>query len=145
MTAGQVAENHGDEWALAWYLRCETYINSNLNPLTKFPSRSRSSWFKYIFPWNIYQTIMKTIPISTRIVISYAMKRGILFWVFWEVSGNLENNMIRISQWRERLCGTDTSIRRKKYIQKSWLWESQSGIQVQKLTIWVKSFEIEKL
>ena len=25
------------------------------------------------------------------------------------------------------------------------LWESQSGIQVGKLTIWVKSFEIEKL
>ena len=25
------------------------------------------------------------------------------------------------------------------------LWESQSGIQVGKLTIWVRSFEIEKL
>ena len=25
------------------------------------------------------------------------------------------------------------------------LWESQSGIRVGKLTIWVKSFEIEKL
>ena len=25
------------------------------------------------------------------------------------------------------------------------LWESQSGIRVEKLTIWVKSFEIEKI
>ena len=28
---------------------------------------------------------------------------------------------------------------------RAWQWESQSGIRVAKLTIWVKSFEIEKL
>ena len=55
------------------------YINSNLNTLTKFISSIRSTEFKDTLPWNISQMITKTIPIRTRIVISYAMKRGILF------------------------------------------------------------------
>ena len=41
--------------------------------------------------------IMKTIPVSTRIVLSYAMKQDILFWVYQNVNGNCDNNMIRIS------------------------------------------------
>ena len=73
----------------------DIYINSNPNPLTKFTS-SRSTKFKDILPWNISQMITKTIPISTRIVISYAMKWGILLWFSWKVNGNWENN-IRIS------------------------------------------------
>ena len=44
----------------------DIYINSNLNPHTKFASSSRSTEFKDILPWNIYQMITKTIPISTR-------------------------------------------------------------------------------
>ena len=55
----------------------DIYINSNLNTLTKFTNSSRSSRsteFKEILPWNITQMIAKTAPISTRIVISYAMK-----------------------------------------------------------------------
>ena len=55
----------------------DIYINSNLNPLTKFTSSIRSTKFKDILPWNISQMITKTVPISTRIVISYAMKQGI--------------------------------------------------------------------
>ena len=92
----------------------DIYINSNLNPLTKFTSSSRSTKFKDILPWNISQMIMKTIPISTRIVISYAMKWGILLWISWKVNGNWDNNMIRISQWRESHCRTNTSVRRNK-------------------------------
>ena len=52
----------------------DIYINSNPNPLTKFTSSSRSTELKDILPWNISQMITKTIPITTRIVISYAMK-----------------------------------------------------------------------
>ena len=52
----------------------DIYINSNLNPLTKFTSRSRSTKFKDILLWNISQMITKTIPISMRMVISYAKK-----------------------------------------------------------------------
>ena len=51
----------------------DIYIDSNLNTLIKFNS-SRSTEFKDILTWNISQMIMKTVPISKRIVISYAMK-----------------------------------------------------------------------
>ena len=100
----------------------DIYINSNLNPLTKLTSSSRRTEFKDILPWNISQMIRKAIPISTRIVICYAMKHGILFWVCWKVNGNWDNNIIRISQWRESHCRTNTSARRKK--SKRGLWES---------------------
>ena len=59
----------------------DIYINLNLNPPTNFMSSSRSTEFKDIIPWNISQMITKTIPISRRIVISYAMERGIPFCV----------------------------------------------------------------
>ena len=55
----------------------DIYINSNLNPLTKFTSSSRSTESKDILPWNISQMIMETVPINTRIVISYVMKQDI--------------------------------------------------------------------
>ena len=61
----------------------DIYINSNLNPLTKFTSSSRNTWFKDLVPWNISQMITKTILISTRIVISNTMKQGILIWIYW--------------------------------------------------------------
>ena len=47
----------------------------NLNPLTKFTGSSRNTEFKDIVPWNICQMV----PISTRIVESYAMKKGMPF------------------------------------------------------------------
>ena len=49
----------------------DIYVNSNLNPLIKFTSSNRSTKFKDILPWNISQMIMKNVPISTTIVISY--------------------------------------------------------------------------
>ena len=64
----------------------DIYINYKLNPLTKFTSSSRSTEFKEIFPWNISQMITKTIPISMRIVISYAMKWGIK----WKITPHTE-------------------------------------------------------
>ena len=92
----------------------DIYISSNLNLLTKFTSSSRSTKLKDILPWNISQMITKTIPISTRIVISYVMKQGIPLWISWKVNGNWDNNMIRILQWGESHCRTNTSVRRKK-------------------------------
>ena len=56
----------------------DIYMNSNLNPLTKFTSRRRSTEFKDILPWNTSQMIIKTIPISTRIVISYSLNSFLL-------------------------------------------------------------------
>ena len=51
----------------------DIYINTNLNQLTKFTSSNSSTEFKDILPWNISQIITKTVPISTRIVISYVL------------------------------------------------------------------------
>ena len=108
------------EWGLTWYLWWAIYTSiptwtDSQNSLAAAEAPS----LKISPPWNISQMITKTIPISTRIVISYAMKWGILLWISWKVNGNWDNNMIRISQWRESHCKTNTSIRRKKEIQKS--------------------------
>ena len=92
----------------------DIYINSNLNPLTKLTSSSRSSELKDILPWNVSQMITKTIPINMRLVISYAMKRGILLWIWWKLNGNWENDKIGIHQWRESHSRANISVRRKK-------------------------------
>ena len=89
------------------------YINSNLNPLAKLTNSTRSTEFKDILLRKISQMVTRTIPIWARIVISQAMKYGIRFWIWQKVNGNWDNN-IRISQWREIHCRTNTSILRKK-------------------------------
>ena len=126
----------------------DTNINPNLNPLTKFTSSSRSSEFKDMLPWNISQMITKTVPISTEIVISNAMKGVILLWIWWKVNGNWDN-MIRMSQCRESLCRTNALIRGIE-IQNSrtvriTVWDPSRKVVGNNLTIWVKSFWIEKL
>ena len=82
---------------------------------------------------------------SARDVIRYAMKWDILLRAWWKLNADWDNNTIRIPQRREGHCRINTSVRRERYIQRAGLWESQSGIQVEKLTICVRSLEIEKL
>ena len=120
----------------------DIYINSNLNPVTKLTSSRRSTEFKDILPWNISKMIMKIIPVSTRIVISYVMKRGILFWVWWKVNGIWENHIIRISNGRKAIVEQILASEEINKSKRTGLWELQSGIQVGKLTIWVRLFEI---
>ena len=123
------------------------WMRLHLNPLTNFTSTSRSTSFKDILPWNISEMITKTIPISTRIVIRYAMKWGILLWISWKVNGNWDNNMIRISQWRKAIVEQKKKRKKesvlvseeRKKSKRAGLWGSQSGIPVGKLTIWVRS------
>ena len=100
IAAAKTSENHGDEWSFIRYLWWDIYINSNLDPLTQFNSSIRSTKFKDMFQWNIIQMIVKTIHISTRIVISCSVKRGIPFWVWSKASGKCDN-MITIFQGRE--------------------------------------------
>ena len=114
MAAAQTAENHGDEWGLTWYFQWGICINSNLKRQTKVTGSGRSTEIKGIFPWDVPQMITKIIPTSTKITLSYAMKREIPLWIWWEVNENWNNNMIRIPHWRENLCRTNTSVRRKK-------------------------------
>ena len=75
--------------------------------------------------------LSKTVPISTWIVISYTLKRGILLWVWQKVRGNWYNNMIRISQCRKSHCRTNTSIRRNKWIQKSRTESHSQGCKLE--------------
>ena len=56
----------------------DIYINSNLNHSQNSLAAAEAE-FKDVLPWNISQMITKTIPISTRIVISHTMKQGIMF------------------------------------------------------------------
>ena len=80
MTAALVAEKSWTRVRLALLLTVkDIYIISNQKPLTKFTSSSRSTEFKDILAWNISQMITKTIPLSTRLIKSYAMKHGIQF------------------------------------------------------------------
>ena len=91
-------DNSTSNWKLWRWARLDSilsmrdiYISFNLNPLTNITSSSRSTELSSqdILPWNISQMIWKTIPISTRIVISYAMKRSILLWI-WRKSREIE-------------------------------------------------------
>ena len=125
-----------------WPVIYDIYINFNLNPLIKFTSSSRSTKFKNILPWNISQMITKTIPISTRIALSYTMKWSNPFWVWWKVNGKWDNNMIRIYKWRETIAEQILSSEEINKSKRAGLWDLQSGIQVERLTIWVRSFEI---
>ena len=58
-------------------MRNNTYINSNLDQLTKFSCSSRSTKLKDILPWYISQMIKRIVLISMRIVISCDMKMDI--------------------------------------------------------------------
>ena len=49
---------------------------------------------------------------------------GIPCWVWGNVSGNWDNNMIRISPWRESHCRTNASIRRWHKSKRAGLRES---------------------
>ena len=75
MAAAQAVENHGDARLQLILTMRDTYINSNLDPLTKFTSSSRSTEFKDIISWNISIMIMEIVQNSTRIVISDAVNR----------------------------------------------------------------------
>ena len=124
-----------------WYI----YINSNLNPLTKFISSSRSTKSKDILPWNVSQMIMNTISISMRIVISYAMKWGIRLWISWKSMETETKTWSEFSNGGTAIVEQILASEERKKSKRVGLWESQSGIRVGKLTIWVRSFEIEKL
>ena len=115
----------------------DRYICFNLNPITKFTSSSRSTEFKNILQWNISQMITKTISTSTRIVISNAMNWGI------NCEYNKKSMETEITIWSEFSNGGKAIVEQilasEHKSKRAWLWESQYGIWVGKLTIWVRS------
>ena len=119
------------------------YISCNLNLFKKFTSRSRSTGFKNILPWNISQMIKSTTPINMRIVKNNVIQWDILFWAEWKVNKNWNNHMIRISQWKENIAEQILASEERNNSKRAELWESQTGMQVGKLTIWIRSSAIE--
>ena len=136
MAAAQAVENHVDEWGITWYLgwiytSIPTWINSQEWPtateaqtLNKCPRGTLSNHHKNH---------------SNQHKNSYKLcnEMEILLWVWWKVNGNWKTNMIT-------LIFPNTGIRRTKFKRAGW-WKSQSGILVEKLTIWVRPLEIQKL
>ena len=90
----------------------DTYNNSNLNPLRKFNSSSRST--KHYLPMEHLSNYHEDPPNQHDNTHKLFMKWGILLPIWWAVNGNWDNNMIRISQWRGSHCRASTSIRQKK-------------------------------
>ena len=119
------------------------YINSNLNSLTKFTSSSRSTEFKDNPPWSISQMITKTIPISTRTIINYAMEWGICS-EFVGKSMETETKWSKFPNGGKVIVEHILASEERKKSKSGGLWESQSGILVGKLTIWVRSFEFTR-
>ena len=92
----------------------DSFVLLEYASLAAFFTGSKSTEFKDTLTWNISQVMTNTIPVCRKIVISYAMKWGILIWVWQKVNGNWDKNMIRISQLRKRCCRTNANIRINK-------------------------------
>ena len=134
-----------------WVSLCLTFmmrlihIDSNLNPLTKCTSSSRSTEFKNTLPQNISQIIRKTVPISTRIVKRYVMK--------WASHVEIDRKSMKTQSttWSGFPNGGKASIEQilvseeRNKSKRQGLWKTQSGIWERKLTIWLRSFEMEKI
>ena len=110
----------------------DIYINSDLNPLT---SSSRSTESNP--PIEHLSIDLEDCP--NKLENSYKLynETGHPIVILAESQWKLRQQ----HDW-ESYCRTNTSLRRNKS-KRTWLWES--GIQLRKLTIWVRSFEIEKL
>ena len=118
----------------------DIYINSKLNQLVEFINSSRRTQFKDILPWNISQMITKTIPISTRIVIAMQWNRASHF-EFDGKSMETETTTWAESPTRGKAI-VEQTLASEERNPKEQDCESQFGINVRKLTIWVRSFEI---
>ena len=125
-----ISMNYGStrsSWKPWWWVRLDLifpkrdiYINSNLN--TEFTKNSRSTKFKYILPRNISQMITKNVPISTIIVISYAIKWDIPLGIWWKVNGNWDITWSEVPNGEKVIVEQILGIRRKKKTKRAGLW-----------------------
>ena len=112
-------------WKPWWWVRLDLifpmryiYINSNLN--TEFTKSSRSTKFKLVLPRNVSQIITKNVSISTRIVISYAIKRDIPLRIWWKVIGNWYKTWSQVpDEWKVIVKQEVSEETKKKKTQKS--------------------------
>ena len=141
MAAAQVAENHGDEWGLTWYLQWGIYTSipawthsqnslAAIEPLSfKILSHGASlKWLQrpYQSAWIVLMYVMKCFEF-----IGKSVEIEMTTWLEFPNGGKAILEQILVSEERNKS-------------KRAVLWELQSGIQVGKLTIWVRSFETEK-
>ena len=100
----------------------EIYINPNLNPLKKFAS-SRSMNLK-ISSYERSPKWSRRLLISTRIVISYAMKRSSLF-EFDGKSMEIETKTSESPNWSKFISKQILVSEERNKCKKAGLWESQ--------------------
>ena len=125
----------------------DIYINSDLNLLTKLTISNRGTEFKDILLQKISQMIMKIVPISMRIVISNVMKQGIPMWCEYDEK-SMESETRTISEspnGGKAIVEQILAPQERNKSKRAGLWESQFKLRVEKLTIWVNSFEIIKI
>ena len=111
----------------------DKYINSKLNPLTKFTSSCRGTEFKEILPWNISPNDQDDRPIQQE----NSHKQC-------DETGHPIINMME-SQWKLRQRHDQNFPMEGNNQKKEINAIEQAGIQVGKLAIRVRSFETEKL
>ena len=114
MAAAEAAENHGVKWGLTWYLQWGIYTSVPTWSHSQNSLTTAEPLILKISPHGAPLRWSQKPPQSAQEVISYKVKWGVLFWVYWKVNGNWDNKMIRILQWRESQCRTNTSVRRNK-------------------------------
>ena len=73
--------------------------------------------------------IMKIVPINMRIVLTHVIKIGISFWVWWKVNWN----WLEFFSWQKATVEQMLELKEVNKSIRAKFWESQSGIQVEKL------------
>ena len=114
MSIAQAAENHGDEWGLTWYLWWG--IRTSILTWTHSPN-SLAAAEALSLKISSHGTSLKWSQRASQSAQAMRWNRSILLWIWWKVNGNWDKKMIKIPQWRESHCRTNTSNRRKKEIQ----------------------------
>ena len=109
-------------------------ISFNLDLIIQFSSSGRSTKFKDILPCNISQMTMKMAPVSMKINIRSAIKRGNSFWV-WKKSMETDT-----TTWSGFPNGAKTIAGQiiKRNLKKQDQWTLQSRILIGKLPIWIR-------
>ena len=131
----QLWQQHGegDEWRLTWYLWwvIYTYIKTWTNSENSLPAAKAPGLM-----------ITKTVSISIRIVVSYAMKQGIPFWIDRK---SMETETTTwsgfLNEMRENHCRTNISTRGKKTPQNNktvrvTVWDPRRKVNCLNKVIW---------
>ena len=140
MAAAQAAENHVDERCLTWYLWWEKYTSI---PTWTNSQNSLAAAEALILKILSHGTSLKWSqrPFSMRIVISY-------WWNSFEF--NRKSMETETTTWSKFLNEEKPIVeqilasKERSKSKRAGLWESQAGIRVGKLTIWVRFLRKKK-